>query len=117
MHCTPDYVSPEAATGEATLDIRSDFYSLGATFYRLLAGHNPFRGKSAEDVIIQRLENPPPKLSEDAGVSENFSDVIFKLMQYEKSARFQNIEELREALERCLQPVEKQLKIKKFADV
>ena len=37
LHCTPDYVSPEAATSGYQLDIGSDIYSLGATIYKLVS--------------------------------------------------------------------------------
>ena len=117
LQCTPDYVSPEAATGDASVDIRSDFYSLGATFYRLINGQKPFRGRTAEDVIIQRLEGSPPRLSDKADVPESFSDIILKLMQYNKNDRFQNADELKVAIEKCLELVNKKLKIKKHVDV
>ena len=39
---TPLYISPELARGDETIDIRSDLYSLGATFYHLACGSPPF---------------------------------------------------------------------------
>jgi formylglycine-generating enzyme required for sulfatase activity len=48
---TPLYMSPEQCQGEASLDFRSDMYSLGATFYYLLTGEPPIRASSVYELI------------------------------------------------------------------
>src|SRR5579862_9652651 len=48
---TPDYIAPEQALESHTVDIRADLYSLGCTFYFLLAGRVPFPGGT----ILQKL--------------------------------------------------------------
>ncbi len=55
---TPFFASPEQAE-ERAVDIRSDIYSLGATWWFLLTGHPPFRGTAAQ-VLAQHLHRQPP---------------------------------------------------------
>ena len=59
---TPDYVAPEQARDIHDVDIRSDLYSLGCTFYYALTGRPPFRGKNPMEVIVQHLEQEPTPL-------------------------------------------------------
>ena len=55
---TPDFASPEQFGG-VQVDIRSDLYSLGATLWKMLTGHAPFRGTAAE-LMHQHLHAPLP---------------------------------------------------------
>jgi serine/threonine-protein kinase len=57
---TPQYMSPEQATGERTIDARSDVYTLGAVCYEMLTGEPPFVGGSAQAVIAKMLSSDPP---------------------------------------------------------
>lgn len=59
---TPQYMSPEQATGDRTLDRRSDIYSLGAVFYEMIAGEPPLTGATAQAMIAKLLTERPVKL-------------------------------------------------------
>jgi hypothetical protein len=59
---TPAYMSPEQATGDTKLDGRSDLYSLACVLYEMLAGHPPFLGASAQEVIVRHTLDAVPSL-------------------------------------------------------
>ena len=60
---TPRYMSPEQVEGRPT-DHRSDIYSLGVTFYYLLAGKAPYDGQTPVQIALQHLKRTPPPLSD-----------------------------------------------------
>jgi eukaryotic-like serine/threonine-protein kinase len=59
---TPQYMSPEQATGDRQLDARSDVYSLAAVTYEMLAGEPPHTGPTAQAVIAKLLTERPTGL-------------------------------------------------------
>jgi serine/threonine protein kinase len=60
---TPDYMSPEQATGKP-LDARSDVYALGATLFEMLTARPPFLGANAMAVLVQHVKAAPPRLGD-----------------------------------------------------
>ncbi|MDX2191814.1 MAG: serine/threonine-protein kinase [Gemmatimonadales bacterium] len=61
---TPAYMSPEQATGEGTLDARSDQYALACVLYELLTGAPPHAGPTAQAILVRRFTEPLVPLRE-----------------------------------------------------
>src|SRR5262249_3042163 len=100
---TPHYVSPEQARGSQQLDIRSDLYSLGCTFYYAFSGRYPFQGTTALDIIARRLESDPvPLTSLRADIPQHLAGVVHRLMPRKPEHRFQSPAELLDALSYAL---------------
>ena len=59
---TPQYMSPEQATGEQKLDARSDVYSLGAVLFEMLTGEPPHTGPTAHAVIAKLMTERPMRI-------------------------------------------------------
>jgi eukaryotic-like serine/threonine-protein kinase len=56
---TPQYMSPEQATGDRAIDGRTDIYSLGAILFEMLSGDPPYVGSTSQAVIARVLTEPP----------------------------------------------------------
>ncbi|MDF1561619.1 MAG: serine/threonine-protein kinase [Deltaproteobacteria bacterium] len=95
---TPQYVSPEQATGKP-IDGRTDLYSLGLIAYRMLAGRPPFRKQSAGEYLVAHVTETPPTLEELGVDSAGLSLLVRRAMEKEPGARFASAAELQAALE------------------
>ncbi|MDP7035250.1 MAG: serine/threonine-protein kinase [Planctomycetota bacterium] len=85
---TPDYISPEQAMGNETIDSRSDIYSLGATFYHMVSGCPPFDG-SESTILRQHVRVEPPSIREVApSLPNGLSRVIERMMSKHPEDRY-----------------------------
>jgi serine/threonine protein kinase len=98
--CTPDYASPEqTAQGSNTVDIRSDIYSLGCTFYALLTGAPPFTGSMTQILAAHQSEIALPVSVVRKEVPDGLSGVVARMMAKKPEDRYQTPAEVLAALE------------------
>ncbi len=96
---TPHYMSPEQATG-ADVDLRTDMYALGCTFYHLLTGSAPFEAASPIMVAAMQVCEHAAPLSEVAPhVPVELADIVERMMEKEPVDRYASYEDLIEALQ------------------
>ncbi len=77
---TVHYMSPEQVRGKA-LDGRSDVFSAGVILYELLAGHRPFRGEGATEILFKIVhEEPPPLPVADLMGSPRLHEVVSRAL-------------------------------------
>lgn len=97
---TPEYMSPEQAAGKE-LDHRVDVYALGIILFECLAGRVPFEGDTFMGVLTQHLFSELPAIEElnaNARVSPELELVIRKALAKDPDDRYQDTEELAEAI-------------------
>jgi serine/threonine protein kinase len=95
---TADYISPEQAMNNPDLDIRADIYSLGATFFNLVAGRPPFDGNTTQKLLAHQMKEAPTLASIDRTFPEGLSDVVAKMLAKKPDDRFQTPAEVISAL-------------------
>jgi serine/threonine-protein kinase len=88
---TPFYISPEQARGEDDIDIRSDLYSLGATFFHAVCGRPPFGGPTPPVIMAKHLaEEPPAVRTLVPAVPMGIASIIAKALRKRREDRYQN---------------------------
>jgi len=96
---TADYLAPEQALDSHGVDGRADIYSLGATFYFLLSGAQPFvEGTVAQKLIWHQTRNPKSIRDVRPDVPEGVAAIVEKMMAKDPANRYQVPAELAEAL-------------------
>jgi serine/threonine-protein kinase len=100
---TPQYMSPEQCQGKE-LDPSSDIYSIGIILYEMLIGEVPFDGKSAIQVVVQQLHDPPRPLNEIApNVPASIANIVMRTLQKEPDQRPASAVELSDALKQAIE--------------
>jgi serine/threonine-protein kinase len=96
---TPAYVAPEAITDPDHISHAVDLYGLGAVGYFLITGRRLFEGKTAVDVCIQHVTQPPRPPSEFAPISPALEAVVLRCLAKQPAGRYPSAAALAEALE------------------
>src|SRR4028119_1984330 len=110
------YISPEQ-TGRMNraLDYRSDFYSLGVTFYELLTGKLPFETEDALELVHCHIARQPVPVHEiDPKIPLILSQIVSKLMAKNAENRYQTAGGLKHDLDKCLVQLQQTDSIEEF---
>jgi serine/threonine protein kinase len=96
---TADYLSPEQAIDSHNVDVRSDFYSMGCTYYYTLAGRPPFDEGSVAQKLIWHQTRAPKAIRElRPDVPPQLEAVLQRCMMKQAKDRYDTPEELIEVL-------------------
>ncbi len=86
---TADFLSPEQAMNDPKIDIRTDIYSLGATFFSLVTGRPPFDGPTASKLIQHQMKAAPSLTSLDKTFPPKLAAVVARMMAKKPGDRYQ----------------------------
>jgi predicted ATPase/signal transduction histidine kinase/tRNA A-37 threonylcarbamoyl transferase component Bud32 len=110
------YMSPEQ-TGRMNrgIDYRTDFYSLGVTFYELLTGQLPFQSSDPMELVHCHIARKPTHPIElNPAIPQVVNDIVMKLMAKTAEERYQSAFGLQCDLENCLQQWQEKSSISHF---
>ncbi len=100
---TLEYFSPEQTRGTSTLDPRSDVFSLGIIFYRVLTGSLPFYGESfSETVTAIRDHEPILPRRLNSSLPRALQNICLKALEKNPPDRYQSAGEMAQDIERYL---------------
>jgi Tol biopolymer transport system component len=98
---TPQYMSPEQATGDRLIDARSDIYSLASVLYEMLAGEPPHTGPTVQSVIAKVVTDRPRPLRQlRESVPPHVEAAVLKALAKVPADRFQTAAQFGDGLAR-----------------
>ncbi len=98
---TIDYISPEQARDSGKADGRSDIYSLGCTFFHMLAGRPPFCEGGLGERLLKHIEAEPPDVGQfNPQVPGPMREMLRKMLAKKPRDRYQTPAELLKELRR-----------------
>ena len=102
---TPAYMSPEQVMGEV-VDGRSDLYSVGVLFYRLLSGALPFSADTALAMLQRQIRDTPiPLAAHGHGLPDWCDQIVQRALAKTPADRFQTAVEFRTTLAAATGPL------------
>lgn len=104
IYGTPLYMSPEQVTRNATIDLRTDIYSLGVTLFQIVTGMPPYSGITRHTLVQKIKTEPLPRAQQlYPFVSDQMQAIIDKATKKLPELRFQSCEEFQMALMKLTQ--------------
>lgn len=90
------YMSAEQIRDPSSVDIRTDIYSIGITFYEMLTGRRPFDDSDSDYEIQTRIiqDRFPPPQRYNSGIPKELSKIVMKAIQKDREQRFQSAGEM-----------------------
>ncbi len=110
------YMSPEQ-TGRMnrSIDYRTDFYSLGVTFYEMLTGQLPFIATDSMEMVHSHIaKKPVPVHQIKSDIPQVLSEIVMKLLAKTAEDRYQSTYGIKADLDNCLAQLQTQGKIERF---
>jgi serine/threonine-protein kinase len=99
---TPEYMSPEQASGESDVGVPGDVYGLACVFYEMLAGEPPFKGASPRATMAKQVtERARPLRALRPDAPSGFERVLERALAKDPTQRYQSVAEFCEALARA----------------
>lgn len=92
---SPDYMSPEQARGDTSVDERADLWALSVVLYEMIAGMRPFDAERVEDLLVAILIEDPPPLSD---IDPALWAILERGLSRDRRERWQSANEMGRAL-------------------
>lgn len=103
---TPEYLSPEQATGSA-VDGRADLYTVGLIAWRALTGRHPFKADDPRSLLMMQATRPVPPLTEqrpDLGEYPALVAAVARACEKDPALRYQTAAAMKDDLAQALGP-------------
>jgi len=96
---TPHYMSPEQASGDESVDARTDTYALGCVLYEMLVGEPPYTGRTPQAILGKIIKGEPRSAADERPVvPPNVDAAIRKSLERLPVDRFERATRFAEAL-------------------
>lgn len=100
---TPDYMSPEQASGEREIGPTTDVYAMGIVIYQMITGQLPFDAKSTMEMVLARLKHAPrPPSDFRSDLPSAVEDVLMRALARDPEHRYQRATEMVVALRQAV---------------